>query len=828
MLSISKMKSGQQDYYTQLAREDYYLEGGEPPGQWIGAGAEKLSLYGQVKPELLSELFKGELDGKALVQNAGSDKRTPGWDCTFSAPKSVSVAWSQADSATGNEIRAAHAEAVNAALAYMESEAGYTRRGQGGSELERCSLVMATYEHGTSRAQDPQLHTHALVMNVGVRSDGSTGTLDTRQLYLHKMAAGALYRAELARQLEQRLGLKSVQDGTSFRLEGVSQELADFFSKRRAEIEQKLRKQGRSGAVASEKAALQTRTNKAHQPRADLLSQWRKTGREHGWSSEQLADLLGQAQKQKDPEQLAIRARLRAVSAFEHITEGQTTFTEAQLTHAAAKLSQTDGIGMDGVLGAVRFMLQDSDIVRLGRVDGQERYTTQEILNLEANLLTRAERMQKASSSRAVKDRHKNAAIAKKKTLTGEQEGAVRHITRSTHRMALIEGDAGTGKTFMLDAARIAWEKSGHKVMGTALSGKAAEGLQDGAGIESRTIASLLMRVNWEKDEGYKYPNMKPILDADTVLVVDEAGMVDTRQMEELIRATSKAGAKLVLVGDRKQIQAIEQGGSFAALVDRLGSFRMTEVMRQADPEHAQAISQLAEGAADESLDYYAENGLLHVAEDRYEAREQMLDDWFWSGGNYAPDRHLMMAGRRADVAALNREAQAARHAEGRLRGVPLDHRRDSYFRGDRIVFTQNSKKLGVKNGQFGYIAAINDNGRGAMELTVRLDEQKGVVSFTTRDYNTFALGYAVTTHKAQGMTTENAYVLTDEMMQDRELSYVQISRAKEATRLYTTEDEAGHDLADLARSFGRSRQKELATVQQERADEELAQRQKR
>jgi len=155
---------------------------------------------------LLSQLFRGELDGKNLVQNAGTKNRTPGWDCTFSAPKSVSVAWSQADKELGNEIRAAHAEAVNKALEYLEEKAGFTRRGKGGHEQKKCFLVFATYEHGTSRAQDPQLHTHALMLNAGVGEDGNTTALDTRQMYQYRFAAGALYRAELATQLERRLG----------------------------------------------------------------------------------------------------------------------------------------------------------------------------------------------------------------------------------------------------------------------------------------------------------------------------------------------------------------------------------------------------------------------------------------------------------------------------------------------------------------------------------------------------------------------------------------------------------------------------------------------
>lgn len=819
MLSIDKMSSGQQGYYTQLAREDYYLEGGEPPGQWRGQGAEALSLFGEVSPELLSELFQGRLDGEALVQNAGSPKRTPGWDLTFSAPKSVSVAWSQADRAAGNEIRAAHQEAVDRALGYLEERAAWTRRGRGGAELESCKLIFATYEHGTSRAQDPQLHTHALLMNAGVREDGSTGALDTRELYILKLTAGTLYRAELARQLEQRLGLLSVQDGTSFRLEGVPQELTEHFSTRRSQIVQKLKQQGSSGGVASERAAITTRTNKEHRPRAELMPEWQQIGREMGFGREELASLIV-SPRETPEEELTLKAKLRALTAFESLTERQTTFTEGQLTYQAAKLAQADGVGLDRVVQAVQDRLADPGIIRLGRVDGQVRYTTKEIINLEENLLARAKRMNELSAEVSVLDRHQAQALADRPTITEEQTGAVLYATDSARRIAIIEGDAGTGKTFMLGAARSAWEAAGQRVIGAALAGKAAEGLEEGAGIESRTVASLLMRAEWEEQQGGEQIK-NPVIDGNTVLVVDEAGMIDTRQMDSLTSLVAKRGAKLVLVGDQKQLQAIELGGSFAALGQELGSYRMSEVMRQQDPEHREAISKLARGEAEQTLSFYAEKGLLHVAEDRYQARDRLLADWVSSGGVEAPEANLMLAARKVDVAALNRDGQDARLAAGELEGEPAEFGREVLYRRDRIVFTKNSRELGVTNGSFATIKSVAAKRTGGLSITAELGGSRKSVRFSTDNYDSIQLGYASTTHKAQGMTTENAFVLTNETMQDRELSYVQISRATEATRIYTTEDEAGEDLTSLAQSFERSRQKELAVLQRERADEE-------
>lgn len=848
MLSIGKMSMGQDGYYATLAREDYYLKGGEPPGQWLGSGAEALRLSGQVDNERFKELFSGRFKGMDLVQNAGSEKRCPGWDCTFSAPKSVSVAWSQAEGTTAQEFRAAHLSAVEAAVSYLEDRCGWTRRGHAGEEMEKARLVFAAYEHGTSRAQDPQLHTHALLLNICLRTDGTTGALDTRALYSHKMAAGALYRAELSRQLEVRLGLESIEKGSMFELKGVPKALCDEFSKRRKEIEAKLEELGASGAVISAKLAISTRSHKQHDSRENLSAEWKKVGRLFQWSTEKLEALLGRIQPRPEQE-VALYSHFCAVKAVEKLTQTRSTFSERDVVRLAADMAQGRGIGADRVTAdCAQYLTGSPDIHRLGFIDGEIRYTTKEILELEQDMMRRVGRSRTEGQGTEVNVKALQDALKKHDQLNDEQQAAVRHICQSSGSISVITGDAGTGKTTMLKAAREAMEAAGYTVKGTALSGKAADGLQEGAKIKSQTLASLLWEVaksNEMFDEGkarqnYKewcnqhplrnYPKFDPAkaarsfyenrikapLDAQTVLVVDEAGMVDTRQMAKLIEVCEKTGTKLTLVGDSKQLQAIELGGAFKGIAEVLGSKRLRENFRQVDPEAKKAVQNLGEGRAAESLDFYARKGALSVADDREKAKIELIDDWAKTGGLQKPQDYLIMAGKNVDVVALNREAQKKRAEEGLLGKASITLGGEKIHKGDRLLFTQNNKPLAVRNGNMGTVEKLS---KILGTLTVRLDNgERRVIS--TSSYEHLKLGYAVTTYKGQGMTVENSFVLTDDTMQDKENSYVQISRAKLETRIYTTKEEAGPTLAKLAYTMQRSREKEMAVHQVQRAQQ--------
>jgi Ti-type conjugative transfer relaxase TraA len=588
----------------------------------------------------------------------------------------------------------------------------------------------------------------------------------------------------------------------------VPQPLIDEFSKRRKEIEARLLAIGAEGAVASERLALTSRSHKEHQPREVLLNEWQETGRRFGWSLDQVNQMVTEGRVHPEVE-LEIAARLASLKAIDRITEGRATFTEQDVIRFTAEEAQGIGIGANRSIAVARQTLANAEqVVTLGLIDGEVRYTTQEILTIEADLIKRVEQSKQQEAARVTRQTVEEA-IKMRPTIKSEQAEAVRHVTTGDGRIAVVTGDAGTGKTFMLDAVREAFEAEGYTVRGAALAGKAAQGLEEGAKITSQTIFALLHDLSSEVP---KHP-----LDHRTVLVVDEAGMVGTRQLAELVRLTQEAATKLVLVGDGKQLQAIEIGGGFQAIGGMVGEARLSDIIRQESENDKKAVRALSQGFANESLQHYAETGKLEIALNREQAKERLLTSWEREGVALPKD-NLILCGKNVDAVGLNRDAQSRREAAGKLGDELLQVGKESFHCGDRILFTRNNGGLGVKNGDLGTVRMIDHD---LATLTVDLDSGKSR-TFSAKSYEHVKLGYAVTTHKAQGMTATNAFILTDEAMQDRELSYVQASRAKLDTRIFTTLMEAGDGLADLARRMEKSHEKELAHQQALRAAENV------
>ncbi|MGB0993829.1 MAG: AAA family ATPase, partial [Akkermansiaceae bacterium] len=437
------------------------------------------------------------------------------------------------------------------------------------------------------------------------------------------------------------------------------------------------------------------------------------------------------------------------------------------------------------------------------------------------------------------------------KPLTPQQEKAVRHILSSDGKITAITGDAGTGKTTILNPVREALEASGYQVRGLALAGKAAQGLQEGAAIESQTIASYLWHQEkihnswnekqeqeqfdqwvkekketlaphtaakfnpaWNADKAkQRFMEMKEAegMDEKTVLVIDEAAMVDTRSFAKIVNYVKETGAKLVCIGDSKQLQAITQGGAFQAITEEIGQERLTEVFRQEGEEAKRTVQAMAEGNVREALTRYAKAGDLKVADDRTIALSDLVEDWSAKGCE-RPSENLILAATNLDVFELNEQAQAERLAREKLSTEALKVGIYDFHENDRVVFTRNNKSLDVKNGTFGTVRRFNKL-LGTISIEIDNEEKKRtqVRTFSVKDYADIRLGYAVTTHKSQGATVKNAFVLTNETMMDRQISYVQMSRAKQRTQIFTTRDEAGDRLADLVRRMERDNIKELA-----------------
>jgi ATP-dependent exoDNAse (exonuclease V) alpha subunit len=291
-----------------------------------------------------------------------------------------------------------------------------------------------------------------------------------------------------------------------------------------------------------------------------------------------------------------------------------------------------------------------------------------------------------------------------------------------------------------------------------------------------------------------------------SVLVIDEAGMVGTRHMERLTEQVVKAGARLVLVGDEKQLQAIEAGGPFASIGSRIGRVTMTEIQRQRDPWAREAVKKFAQGQATEALREYAARGFVTVSEDRKEAMQALIKEWRREGVS-RPKDHLILASTNADTAVLNRMAQLERILADELGKRSLRVGSFDFRGGDRVLFTRNSKLFGVENGCLGTVLGVDPVHE---TLVVKLDKGKRVI-IPARDYEHLRPGYAVTAYKAQGLTAEHCYVLLGGPTQDRELSYVQASRARNSTRFFIDKLEAGDRLKDLCKQMERSRQKDLA-----------------
>ena len=388
-------------------------------------------------------------------------------------------------------------------------------------------------------------------------------------------------------------------------------------------------------------------------------------------------------------------------------------------------------------------------------------------------------------------------AAARGMELSPEQRDGVRLCHRPARGLGVVIGYAGTGKSAMLGVARDAWESAGYQVQGIALSGIAAENLASGSGIASRTIASL--EHSWLQD--------RDRLTGRDVLVVDEAGMIGSRQMERVLSEARDRGAKVVLVGDAKQLQAIEAGAAFRSIAERHGAAEITDIRRQRDDWQRDATRQLATGRTARAVNAYAEHGNVHAASSRDGARAALVERWD-RDRQEAPDAtRIILTHTNDEVRALNLAARERRQQAGELgQDVKIQTERGSrmFASGDRVMFLQNERGLGVKNGTLGTVEQVT-----SVSLAVRLDDGRSA-AFDVKDYGAFDHGYAATVHKAQGVTVDRVHVLATPGL-DSHAAYVALSRHRDRVDLHYGHDDFA-DQRQLVRALSRDRGKDMAS----------------
>jgi conjugative relaxase-like TrwC/TraI family protein len=767
VLSIGKLTAGREDYYLASVAdgvEEYYLGAGEAKGRWRASSQSLLRLNGEVRGDELRAVLAGEDPASGAELVSGACRKVQGFDLTFSAPKSVSLLHALGDRDTSRAVVAAHERAVDAALGWLEREACRIRRGHAGVIVQDgAGFVAAGFRHRTSRLGDPQLHTHVLVANMAQGPDGRWSALDGRPLYRMLRTAGFLYEAELRAGLTKRLGVawRPAVKGIA-EIAEVPTRVLRAFSKRRVAIERHLDAVGLSSTAAARVATLATRPVKTAIEAGELAGRWRREADAVGFGQFEVGLFLTNARAAISPRSQVIGTLSQPSQELSRrLTEHASSFDRPDVLRAFSE-SARFGASVAQVEAATDKFLASSHVVRLD--DGS--FSDPSLVAVEAELLTIAA---------AGRDQHVaqvpaadvNDAIASSEVrLSREQQRMVRHLTRSGHGVDVVIGAAGAGKTTALAAARQAWEASTVDVVGCALAARAAQQLADGAGIPSVTIAKVLKHL----DKGKRLRG--------GVLVVDEAGMVGTRTLHRLARATAEAGAKLVLVGDPRQLPEIEAGGAFAALVQTCDAVVLSENRRQRDRVERRVVRDLRHGRTGRALRRLQRHGRVVLSGD---PRGAMIAEWAARGGDA-----LMLATRRSDVAWLNDAAQQHRADRGELIGAALELDDRRVHVGDRVVCGRNDPGLGVLNGTSGVVTTIDHQ---ACVMTIAVGEERvELPRWYVAEH--VELGYASTIHKSQGATVDHALVFADAGLYN-EAGYTALTRGRHTNTLYASTHEA-------------------------------------
>ncbi len=777
MLSIGKLGAGQERYYTERVAggaEDYYSGRGEAEGYWLGSASVDLGLHGKVDADELTAMLTGRhpATGEPLgLRHVAGRGPVPGFDLTFSAPKSVSLTWAFGGEGAGAEVAEAHRASVAAALDYMERQACWTRRGHGGHEFVKGSgFIAAGYVHRSSRAGDPQLHTHVLVANATRGPDGRWTRLYHPAIYDHAKTAGYIYEAALRHELTRRLGVRwqEVANGIA-EIEGFDPDHLRAFSTRRAEILAATAPD--ASARARQVAALDTRRAKDRDlTEESLRERWRSKAEEIGLDRETIHRAFGRG-REPDREAVAASAVEEALtSRASHFDRRDVIQAVADQLRSGAPAAEVEGV-------ADAFLARDS-VIAVGQTAKGPRYTTQRVWEIERDALAAARKMAADDGHGVVAEITVARVLATRSTIKADQRAMVERLTRGGEQLVVVIGEAGTGKTFATVAAAEAWGGTGVGLRVAAPTWRAANVLRS-EGLDATSVARLLA----ELDGGRR--GLAPR----SVLLVDEAGMVDSATLARLIDHARGADAKLVLVGDPAQLGEIEAGGLFAAIVARTEPVVLDQVIRHEHDLDREGAGRIREGRGAEAIEVYRSAERVVVSADPETRREEMVRDW-WRCFAEGEDA-VMVAKRNVEVGRLNALAREVMRSEGRLGDLEVQVGDAPFAVGDEVITRVNDHRAGIYNRERWRVDAIDP--AGGVEL-VGVDADRRVTvgaDYLGRENPSDGApalqhAYAATTYQAQGSTVDRAYVMADPSM-DRQELYVAASRSRGETFFYAT-----------------------------------------
>lgn len=494
-------------------------------------------------------------------------------------------------------------------------------------------------------------------------------------------------------------------------------------------------------------------------------------------------------ERENGPALEAKRAALPSV-VLDALTRHHATFTAPQLAQAVTASTRSAKEFSD-LMAAI---MNAPELVTLDDGHGGKKYTTRTQQNAETRLAESAGILS-GSTAHAVSTAARADALAR---FSGEGQAETREALAhllDERGLSAVVGYAGAGKSTLLRTAAEAWTRSGYHLRGLALAGRAAEGLEADAGIPSGTIAAFLMGLE----------NGTVTLSPKDVLVIDEAGMVASRQLDRVLLTAREARAKVVLVGDPEQLQAIEAGGPFRYVVEHYEHARLTTIWRQKEAWMREATRHLAQGATGLAVAAYENAGMVHAHDGKADAINSILD--MWLANRERGLSQLILTATNADAQLVNMAARDRLKTLGGLGPDTILEAEDGPMAvavGDRIVFRRNDRKLGVKNGTVAVVTRIEGS-----RMTVTVEGQAPrVLAFDAATYPHIAHGYALTIHKSQGATVERTYVLAAPNM-DRHSAYVALSRHRDRVSLHWSKD-VFSEAAALGRRLARRRMKDM------------------
>jgi conjugative relaxase-like TrwC/TraI family protein len=831
MLSIGKLAAGQERYYEQQVAkglDDYFTGRGESPGRWLGRGAADLGLEGKVEDGQLSALMAGR-DPKTGEMLREQDVKVAALDLTFSAPKSISVLYAVANERVSAELVVCHEQAVEAALSYLEDTAVLVSRRTGGalSLHQGGGFVTAAFRHRMSRALDPQLHTHCVSANLAKGNDGRWTALHHPTIFRAAQTAGYLYQAQLRALVHERLGLEwgPVHKGAAD-LQAIDRTVLEEFSKRRHEMRRAAQADGigLGSRSASQAAALATRTRKQFGIetgtwREDVRARAGKHGLDRAERRRIERDALKALEKALDRDGHSERAETVAkvdaraegtlgdrLAGARGLTEMQNTFDQRAVLRALAEDAQ-QGERIDVLRGQGGRFTERHDVLRTEHGE----LTTAELVAVERRLIAAAQGRAGEGVGRVDADIVARALADCGRAVNEGQQKAAEATVSSGHGVQVIEALAGTGKTYTAGVLRHVYQSGGYEVIGVAPTGRAVRELAEEAGIPSRTLDALVGSI----ERGYQLP-------AGSVVVLDEAGMAPTRKTAALLEAAQAAGCKVIAIGDPGQLHSVQAGGWMRAVGRKVGTLRLSEVMRQRDPLERRALAALHDGASGRWLGWAREQDRV-VLGSAGGLLERAVSEWHEAASAHGAGAAVLIARDNDTRQALNDRARELVREHGGL-GAETSYGPVQVAAGDRVICRMNDRLVDVDNGTCGTVRAVDDAG-------AILETGAGTMRRLPAAYVAAHVehAYALTGHGMQGGTVERAFVIAAPHELTCGWSYTALSRARGETRLFVITDNQERDRDELApgerqpKPTKKELYAQLGRYMQTRDDEDLA-----